>query len=94
MPRSTSRRRHLFGAALLFVGSLGCVYVYWEGVETGVLRLGSRNPQLITLADSPERFQFWLHGSLVAALFFAGLGLVSLWAAFRGNADGKLLEDV
>jgi hypothetical protein len=85
MHKSGGRRQLLFGGAFLLAACLGCLYVYWQGVETGALRLGSRNPQLIALADSPERFQFWLRATLIAAVLFAVLGLASLWAALRRN---------
>lgn len=82
MREPPGRRQCLFFAAFMIVASLGCVHTYRRGAETGVLKLG-RSQELIALADSPERFHFWLNGSLVAAALFAALGFVCLWGAFR-----------
>jgi len=79
------RRTLLFYAAFLFAGVIACLHTYVSGEQTGVLRLGAKNPITITLAESPERFQFWLTGAAVAAIFFAVLATASVWFAYRAD---------
>ena len=83
MKPKPSRRTFLFYAAFFFAGVIGCLHTYVRGEQTGVLRLGAKSPVTITLAESPERFQFWLTGAVVAAIFFAALGIAAIWFAFR-----------
>jgi hypothetical protein len=85
MPKSPSRRQLAFGAAFFLAASIGCLYTYRFGLETGTLRLGSRSPRIISLLTSPEQFQFWLNASLVGAALFASLALISVCAAFCIN---------
>ena len=85
MNSKPSRRTFLFYAAFLFAGVIACLHTYVSGAQTGALRLGGKNPIVITLAESPERFQFWLAGAAVAAVFFAVLGLAAVWFAYRAG---------
>lgn len=90
MQMPITRRSLSFVAALFVAGVVACLHTYSQAVETGVLRLGGRNPTEFTLANAPESFYFWLHCTLVAAGFFTLLALVSMWAAWRMDPTARL----
>lgn len=83
MQMPITRRSLSFFAAFFMAGVIACLHTYSQAVETGVLRLGGRNPAEFALANAPESFYFWLNFTLVAAGFCTLLALVSMWAAWR-----------
>ena len=87
----SSRRYHLFGAALCAAGSLACTHLYQSSQSSGLLRLGSRNPVTIALADNPQRFAFWQNATIGGAIFFGLFAALNLWIALR-KIPGANLE--
>jgi hypothetical protein len=86
----SSRRYHLFGAAFFAAGSLACTHLYQSSQSSGLLRLGSRNPVTIALADDPQRFAFWLNATIGGAIFFGFFAALNLWIALRKFPGAKL----
>ena len=89
MQMPITRRSLSFGAAFFIAGVVACLQTYSQAVETGVLRLGGRNPAEFALASAPESFYFWLNFTLAAAGFFTLFALVSMWAAWRMGSNKK-----
>jgi hypothetical protein len=76
LPRTS--RSFLYGAALFCAGSLAGWHIRSTGLETGILRFGGRNLEVISRSVEPGRFEAWVIFFTVAAVAFAAFAALCL----------------
>lgn len=72
-----------FGAALFLAGAAGTWHIRADGEETGALRFGGRQLQVIYRSSDPESFAAWCSFFLVSTVVCAVFAVVCVALAWH-----------